>query len=132
MPKPKPIALAIVICDTVIDDRKTGKKSLIGIFDNIFSKNVPCTHPCLNVFIALTQGIGKYKTEVHCIKSDDNKEIFKGQGEINFSDRKQRIEFNFELRGLTFPEYGEYRFEVLCDNQLIIGRTFNITQMVKR
>ena len=38
--KPSPIPLTMVICDTVIDDRKTGKKSLIGLFNNINADRV--------------------------------------------------------------------------------------------
>ncbi len=32
---PTPIGLAIVICDQIIEDKLTGKKSLIGIFNQI-------------------------------------------------------------------------------------------------
>lgn len=131
MPKPTPIPLSMVICDTVIEDKKTGKKSLIGLFDNINAVTAPCTHSKLSVFVALTQGIGEYTAKIRCVKSDDNKVLMEGMGKIKFKDRKQRIDFNFELIGLTFPEFGEYRFELICDNKLIIGRNFNLLKIKK-
>lgn len=129
MQKPTPIPLAMVICDTVIEDKKTGKKSLIGLFDSINARKAPCTHNSMSVFVALTQGIGEYSSKIRCIKSDDNKVLLEGKGKIVFKDRKHRIDFIFALNGLKFPEFGEYRFELLCDDKLIIGRHFNVRRM---
>ena len=50
-----PQVLAMVICDTVIDDRISGKKSLIGLFDAIATTHLPCTVNELYVFLALTE-----------------------------------------------------------------------------
>ncbi|MBU1783832.1 MAG: hypothetical protein KJ995_05460 [Candidatus Omnitrophica bacterium] len=124
--KPKPIPLAMIICDTVIEDKKTGKKSLIGIFDNINSPVAPCVHSRLNIFVSLTEGIGQYVGKMRCVQSDTNAVIFENTGEMIFKDRHQRIEFNFELYSLRFPEFGKYRFDFFCDDQPIIGRKFNV------
>ena len=130
--KPKPIPLAMIICDMVIEDKKTGKKSLIGIFDNINAPTAPCTHPRLNVFVSLTEGIGQYVGKLRCVKSDTNAVIFEGKGEMSFKDRHQRLEFNFELCNLSFPEFGEYRFDLFCDDQPIIGRKLNFIELSKK
>ncbi len=124
--KPKPIPLAMVICDTVIEDKKTGKKSLIGMFDNIGSAVIPCVHSRLNVFVSLTEGVGQYAGKMRCTSSDTNAVVFESTVEMMFKDRHQRIELNFELFNLRFPEFGEYRFDLLCDDQPIIGRKFNV------
>ena len=57
--KPTPIGLAIVVCDQIIEDKLTGKKSLIGIFNQIGTNNFPCRHPQMCVFVSLTEGRGQ-------------------------------------------------------------------------
>ena len=47
--KSTPSGLAIVVCDQIIEDKATSKKSLIGIFNNIASPTFPCRHPQLSV-----------------------------------------------------------------------------------
>ena len=125
--KPIPLPLAMVICDTVIEDKKTGKKSLIGIFNNINVKKVPCVHPGLNVFISLTEGNGDYIAKLKCIYADKDEAIVELKGSIKFVNPHQITEFNFEISGLKLPEYGNYRFEFFCNEQLVISRKFKLS-----
>lgn len=126
--KPKPIVLAMVICDTVIEDRLTNKKTLIGTFNRIIISKIPCIHPCLNVFLALTEGIGEYDGQLRCINVEEDKSILDLGGKINFRDIKEIIEFNFELRGIVFPQFGEYRFEFFCNNEPLCSRRFIVSE----
>lgn len=128
MEKPRPHHLAMVICDSVIEDKVTGKKSLIGIFNNIHASNAPCIHPRLNVFVALTEGHGAYKMLLRCLKVGDELEILKMEGDLSFSDPRQIVEFNCEIAGLSFPSYGDYRFEILFDGIPIVARKFQVSQ----
>ena len=43
MPNPTPKVNAMLICDTIITDKMTGKKSLIGIFENLTAARLPVT-----------------------------------------------------------------------------------------
>jgi len=42
--KPAPLGLALVVCDQIIEDKLTHKKSLIGIFNQIATPSFPCRH----------------------------------------------------------------------------------------
>lgn len=127
--KPKPIPLAMIICDTVIEDRLTGKKSLIGIFNNISVHKLPCQHPTINVFFALTEGIGEYKGCLRCAKLDTNEVIMNLNGPLPFPNRLATVEFNFELKNVVFPSEGQYIFELLCDDQPVISRKFIVSKI---
>ncbi|MBF0479646.1 MAG: hypothetical protein HQL26_09200 [Candidatus Omnitrophica bacterium] len=127
MTKPNPMHLSMVICDSIIEDRLTGKKSLIGIFNNIQANAVPCVHPKLSVFIALTEGNGQYKAQLRCLKVGDEKEIFSVNGEVYFKDPSQIVELIFDFSGLNFPDYGDYRFDFLCEGRQVVGRRFIIS-----
>ena len=122
-----PKALAIIICDTVIDDRSTNKKTLVGTFNNITTPKVPCRHPQLHVFVALTDGRGAYKAKLVCKHRENNSQIFEAGGDIKFDDPNQVVELNFCLQGLVFAQYGLHDFDFYCDDQHIIGRKFTVS-----
>jgi len=122
--KPDLIPLAMIICDSVIEDKMTSKKSLIGLFDNINSSKAPCVHPRLNIFLVLTEGNGEYDCSLKCIHEDTNKTLGGLNARINCKNPQEKIELNFEFRGLRFPEFGNYRFEFYCNDNPIISRKF--------
>jgi hypothetical protein len=127
--KPKPIPLAMVICDTVIDDRLTGKKSLVGIFNNIAATDFPCRHQTLYVYSVLTEGIGQYEGALRCVYLQSGKTIINLTGPINFPNPLSTVEFIFELKSIVFEQEGVYVFELFCDNQPIISRKINISKI---
>lgn len=127
--RPKLIPLSMTICDMVIQDIKTKKKSLIGIFSQINAFKAPIQHSKLSVFMALTEGNGKYACELQCIRDDDSKLIMKAQGAIEFKDPNQVLELVFDLNGPAFPSFGHYRFEFLAEGESVISRKFNVVQV---
>lgn len=128
--KPNPIHLAMIICDTVIEDKQTAKKTLVGLFNNINASSVPTVHPSFNIYIALTEGNGSYGSTLKCLKGD--KPIMEIQGPIVFNNPHQIVELNYTLRNIPFPEYGEYRFEFLCNEILVISRKFRVSPIPKQ
>ena len=123
----KPKALAIIICDEVIDDRLTNKKTLVGTFNNITAPKVPCRHHQLHVFVALTDGHGAYNAKLVCKHRESNTQTFEAGGDIKFEDPNQVIEMNFSLQGLVFMQYGLHDFDIYCNDQHIIGRKFTVS-----
>ena len=93
----KPTSLALIICDAVIDDRETHKKTLVGIFNNVNAEKVPFRHPELHVFISLTDGNGAYRARLECRHRQSNEKVFELMGDIKFEDPNQVIELNFAI-----------------------------------
>jgi len=125
---PTPENLAFLICDSIIDDRKTGKKTLVGIFNRIGTSAFPCTHPDMAVFVSLTDGRGTYKAELNCLCSDTQEPIMHGEGQVAFKDPNSVVEIGFHLRGLTFPKAGMYEFEFLCNGVRVAERRFEVRE----
>ena len=123
---PSPTALSFIICDTVIEDKRTNKKTLVGLFNNINAKSFPCTHAAMHVFIGLTEGRGKYKCTLSCEKDDSSQKLFELPGSIEFKNPLAVVEINFEIRGVRFIEGGTYRFEFSCNNIPVISRKFQV------
>ncbi len=111
--KPAPTGLAIVICDQIIEDKLTGKKSLIGIFNQIGAQNFPCRHPQLCVFLSLTEGRGQCAARLRIVHDETDHVVAEVNGQIQFPDIHTVVELNFGLVGLTFPDRG------VCDRVLL-------------
>ncbi|HTS19078.1 MAG TPA: hypothetical protein VMP11_16000 [Verrucomicrobiae bacterium] len=124
--KPAPIGLAIVICDQIIEDKLTGKKSLIGIFNQIAAQTFPCRHPQLCVYVALTDGRGQCAARMRIIHDESDAVAAEVNGQIQFPDAHAVVELNFGLVGLTFPEPGVYAMEFYCDDTLVLERRFHV------
>jgi hypothetical protein len=126
--KPSPTGLAIVICDQIIEDKLTGKKSLIGIFNNINGTNFPCRHPQMAVFVSLTEGRDSYNAQLRIVNEETTDTIGELSGQIQFPDIHHVVELNFNLVGLVFPQPGLYSIEFYCDDALVLERRFHVTQ----
>jgi len=124
--KPTPIGLAIVICDQIIEDKLTNKKSLIGIFNQIATQSFPCRHPQVSVFVALTDGRGECAARLRIVHDESNHVVAEVNGNIQFPDAHTVVELNFGLVGLVFPEPGIYAIEFYCDDALVLERRFHV------
>ncbi len=113
-----PILLSSVICDRVIFDKITGMPSLINIIQSINAPKYPIRN-VLVFFCELTNGHGLTQTTIRLIGSQEDKVLFEQKGKIEFKDVQQIVTLAVNLQGVVFPEPGEYRFQLLTDNQLV-------------
>ena len=127
--KPSPTGLAIVICDQIIEDKLTGKKSLIGIFNQIGTQNFPCRHPQICVFVSLTEGRGQSAARLRIVHDESSHIVAEVNGTIQFPDVNVVVELNFNLVGLVFPEPGMYSIEFYCDDAIILERRFTVSHV---
>ena len=126
--KPTPAVLSINICDSIIRDEITKKVSLIGLFSTITANIFPCTHPLLHVYIVLTNGHGKYETDILFLDLVDDKPITGMRGPLEFQNPLQVVEVNACWQGLKFEKPGEYVVQVKCDGEPIGERKFRVIQ----
>jgi hypothetical protein len=127
--KPSPVGLAILICDQIIEDVQTRKKSLIGTFNNIATMQFPFRHPQLCVFVSLTEGQGAYDARLRIAHEETGDVVAEVNGQVQFPDRNFVAEFNFNLVGLEFKHAGLHSIEFYCDETLVLERRFHVTQM---
>lgn len=126
----KPMGLAMVICDQVITEAVTNKKSLIGIFNQISAAQFPCKHSRLCIFVSVTGGHGAAKVELHCVNEDNNEQkLFGAEGQIRFANPVQVVEMNFEFNNVPFLMPGRHRIDFLCDGVPILQRPFVVKQL---
>ena len=125
----KPMGIALMLCDQVISEARTNKKSLIGVFNNIAASAFPCRHPRLCVFVSITGGHGKTKTDVRCVNEDNGTTLFGASGEVRFPHPNHVVEAVFEFNNVTFPGPGLYCIEVLGNDELVLQRRFTVRSL---
>jgi hypothetical protein len=126
VPQP-PEVLAMVVCDLIITDVETNKKSLIGLFDRVETTVLPCVVHELHVYLGLTDGHGTMALAVACVAADEPEELFRGRAEVEFDDPLQVVELHFVFPNARFPHPGEYRFQFLADDHLLRERKFFVS-----
>jgi len=119
-----PEVLAMILCDQIITDLQTNKKSLIGLFDQVETASLPCVLHELHVYLSMTDGHGRLAMTLNCVGDDDGDELFRGTVEVEFSDPLQVVELQFIFPNARFPRAGEYRFQLLALGQVIRERRF--------
>lgn len=118
--RPSPEVLSLLICDQIITDRITGKQSLIGLFAVIHSTRFPIQHPQLSVFASLTGGHGRVNLMIRIVDSNEQRPpLVQGQGQVEFKSPLAIANLALQFHGLTFPQPGEYRVQLLSEGNLL-------------
>ena len=127
-----PMGLALIACDLIIHDKQTNKRSLIGLFDQLFTRKLPCIHPALAVFVSLTSGRGKYPCEVRCRHQQTGEVVFSARGDVTFSDPMRVVELVFNFQGVRFNHEGEHWLECIIDEVPVMMRRIAIVKRQPR
>ena len=118
--RPNPDVLSLIVCDQIITDRLTGKQSLIGMFSVIHSTRFPVVHPQLSVFASLSGGHGKVELTIRIVDGNEERPpLVDGRGQVNFKNPLAIANLALQFRGLAFPKPGEYRIQLISNNELL-------------
>ena len=124
-----PVVQSMEICDVIIHDQLTNKRSLIGIFHNINAHKFPCLHPQLCVYIALSDGRGEYEGLLRLKHLGNDETIAEMAGKFVCPNPLAVVELNFELRPLPLPHSGKYAFQFYVGNALLAKRDFSVSKI---
>jgi hypothetical protein len=114
-----PSALAILICDQIITEAQTQKKTLVGVFDKIWGPQLPVAQR-LGFFARITDAEGDYKFTIRVVRLDDAEELI-GQMDsptMHLDDRLSGIDLALNLPAM-FPKFGHYEFQLYANDQYI-------------
>lgn len=124
----KVIGLALIVCDEIIEDTITSKKSLIGMFNRITAEEFPCRHLRIHIFVSLTGGRGEREVELRCIDQSNRNPLFGAKEKIKFNNPNAIIDINFDFQNAVFPKPGKYAFEFLCEGEWVLDRPFIVVK----
>lgn len=79
MDGPKPSLSALLVCDQVIEDKATNKKSIIGAFTHIWAQSFPCSHQKMGVYFCVTDAEGSYDITLRLANADSDQVLAEGE-----------------------------------------------------
>ena len=122
----KPRCIAIVICNEIIEDKRTNSKTLVSLFNQIYVHALPATHPRMFIFGSFSEGRGEWPIGFR-ISDPEDKEIMKVEGQAKFIDPLGVLDIVFEVRGLPIKRDGAHFVDVVIGGKQEVGRRFNVS-----
>lgn len=116
----------MVVCDQILEDKTSGKRSLIGLFNTVQCTSFPATLQKLCVFVTLTQLQGAFSLILKCSNETCDDPIVAVPGNINSNDPNGILELGFEFDKFSFPRPGLYNFELLWEDEMVLQTRFNV------
>jgi len=123
-----PTLVALLICDQVIDDRLTNKKSAIGLFNAILVPRFPTVIQQMTVMASLTEIQGRAPLELRLVRDADNEPLFGTKGHVDAPNPLATIDLVFTMHGIRIEAAGQYAFELLCGGEPLGRRRFLVTE----
>lgn len=121
-----PTLVSLLVCDQVIDDRLTSKKSAIGLFNAIIVSSFPTRVAQLAVMATLTEIIGSTRLRLRLVRDEDNEVLMETNGKVEAPDPLSMVDLVFVMQGVPIANPGQYAFELLCDDDLLGRRRFHV------
>jgi hypothetical protein len=130
-----PKCLAILLCDDVMEDKRTNKKVIIGTFNVIGARKFPYRHPSMTLYFVLTDGRGEMPVRVEMIRDlradQGGQRIFELSGNAKFENPLVVAELVLTIRDMHLPGPGIYTLRVLVNDAFIGERKIQVKE-VKR
>ncbi|MHC4820132.1 MAG: DUF6941 family protein [Planctomycetota bacterium] len=127
MSGPKPEVKAFLLCDYVLQEAGTHKKSLIGIFEQVNSATFPFRHGRISVYANLADAHGSYELMLRLVRLRDGKVLLEAKGlRISVSDPLSVAEVGGNLDGIVFEDEGKYEFAMYANDQFLQSKPFQV------
>ena len=124
----RPVCVAIVICNEIIEDKRTSNKTLVSLFNSIGVPALPATHPRLFLMASLTN-LREETAVSFSLKSPSGKELLRINGAANSGDDPLSvIDLVVEVLGLVLGEEGVHFVDVLAGDMLLGSRRFTVAR----
>jgi hypothetical protein len=119
----QPICVAVVICNDIIEDKRSNNKTLVNLFNDIAVSTLPILYPRMYFMATLTNGVGRYTLSFR-IKGPSDKELARFTGEAFFADPLTLVDIVVEIQGLRLEEEGTHFVDILSGDYPLGHRRF--------
>ncbi len=109
---PIPSVVAMLVCDQVIAEQGSGKKSLIGVFEIFAAFGFPVLVPRIAIYVKLADAFGKYQFKLRLVRLKDESLVAEIGLEADVKDSAHYSELVLNMGNLPFPDAGKYEFQL--------------------
>ena len=117
-----PLLVAALVCDVAVADPSTGKKNLIGIFDQVHVIEFPTSQP-VSLYFKIADAEGLYNFDVRYVQASTDTVLHHAQGRVTINDRLSSSDQYLAFGAIRIPEPGRYEFQIWA-NSMFLGSTF--------
>jgi hypothetical protein len=120
---PAPKVLALVVANLVVQDPNSHNFHILGTYNTIRASAFPSACGSFAVYLALTDGHGECPPKPRLVDVDEARPaLIEGSFRVAFPDPNATPEQVFVAQHVVFPEPGDYRLQVLYQNELLSER----------
>jgi len=123
-----PVVKSFLIADTVIQDRMSGKWSIIGVFDRIMTGAFPIFHP-LALYLKLGDTSGRYRIKVELRDADDRQIALIEGNEIEVKPPVQTVELGLRMPPFPLERPGKYAFQLHVNGEFLASAPMELIQV---
>jgi hypothetical protein len=117
--QPPPIVQAMLLADHIHIDPATGKRYILGTYNQLMGVRFPHIVSRLNLFIALTEAHGPTLLRVRVVDMDEEfGSLVESTHSANMFNPNDLYYFSLTL-SVTFPTPGIYRIQLFAENELL-------------
>lgn len=128
-----PFILALLLCDSVIVDETSKKKTLVGIFDRILVRRFPSKHHPITIYARLTDAEGLYDFRIEYVQIETDKRLAEGKiTGVSIPSRLQKHDLILQPPPVPIPEPGEYEFRLWANDRYIGRVSFVAVQVTEK
>lgn len=128
-----PTLLSALVCEQIIIETGTQKKTLVNVFDTLTSETLPAVR-ALGIFVRLTDLDGSYKVEIRVVHVAGLEERLIGKltmKDVEVHEPGIFVDVALNLPPAAYQDYGRYEFQIWANDDLYLGRTFIDVQRPK-
>jgi hypothetical protein len=112
----------MLLCDVAITEAGTNKKTLVGVLEKIWAREIPTVHGPFWLYAKLADLRGKHDIRIDLIHLETESKLTSLDAVAqNSTDSTGSFEFAIPIPATPFPLAGAYDFQLFSDN-IFIGR----------
>lgn len=120
-----PVCVATLVCNEVIEDKRSGNKTVVGIFNAIGAAQLPATHPRMTIMISVTNIEREIPVQL-LLRGPEGGEILKIDARVPGRNPGDIVDLLFEVNNTTFNEFGDHTIEIVSEGKTIGARRFAV------
>jgi len=126
---PIPSVVAMLICEQIITEQATNKKSLIGVFETFGSLAFPGVVNRIAIYAKLVDAQGKYQFKFRFVSLKDETLIAEIGLEAEIKDSAHCAELALNVQNFPMPEPGKYEFQLYVGDIYLSRVTIEAIQL---
>lgn len=125
----EPSGLALLLCDQIIIDRDTGKRSLIGLFEMINAKKFPATAADFCIYASIARNSSDEMRYLLELQAPDSELLLAAILEVDEWGPTEIFQFEMRVTGMELPSAGVYLARVSARGSVLLQRRLLVQKL---